>query len=853
MPILLADSTINFNSASWKVINAGTYRSSTAAQTTISTTLTTSTTNIPGAINVDGINLLVQGRSSSVANTFTLQLFNSTTSTGVKTVTINTNDIPASTVNLNSFLYFKFDAPTLLTAGQSYAIRMSASTVNNTVTVYRSAVVNDFTFNYVTSTTAAPISGDTLFIQGSYTGTTTPSFQTVTYAETGTTPSYSGLNVSSYGILTLENAPNKNYFLSMRPLAAAGNQFWVNGNGIVRFGTSGSPLDNSSTFVLSLPSTIANGNGILIDGIGSEFSAFGRPITRAAKLNANVGANTGNTITTDIVTNWSASTITGDLALIGSSTRGTSVIEAKTITGSTGTTVAFSTNVTNAKSGTLGTQTPVVYLGGNIIFTGSTSTNTFNIRQRFSSKLYLNNVGLSQLGSTTTSLRGLMIEGTAGSECIIDSCSFYNNNINALILPITTTDNFIIRDCVGAISVNIPIVTSVNTQIISGCTFIGGTNQAIGLTCTIGNTRIFNNNFNGNNSTTVCLTYSPPFATLRTTPSIYNIEIGAAPGAAFLYGGTNVLMSGITIWNCNSTGLFFGSSNTSLQEGINLNVYGSTTANVGFTATGVLLPHRFTNCRFGAETYGAANVTNVQFNTNFFFLPQSTSQTSLVFDSCVIGNSTLPASNADVVIPGAATPFLSNVLFDNSTLGSTNRFSISTPTLVNGSRVKFQKINGDTNQHRTYYRGGYVLSDSSIVDTSPISYRAVPESATINLISPLFKVNILSGQSVTLTAKVRKSVVGDGAAYNGSLQPSLAILYRNGLGFSGLTYTGNNSNNSFVIDKFATVASATNVANGNWQSLSWVSPVATDNTAIDFYSICNGTTGWVNWDTIRVT
>ena len=851
MPILLADSTINFNNASWKVINSGTYRSSTAAQTVISTTLTTSTTNIPGAINVEGINLLVQGRSSAVANTFTLQLFNSTTSTGVKTVTINTNDIPASTTNFNSFLYFKFDAPTLLTAGQSYAIRMSASTTTNTVTVYRSATANDFTFNYVTSTTAAPISGDTLFIQGSYTGTTTPSFQTVTYAETGTTPSYSGLNVSSYGNLTLENAPNKNYFLSMTPLAAAGQQFWVNGNGIVRFGTSGSPLDNSSTFVLRLPSTVANGNGILIDGIGSEFSAFGRPITRAAKLNANVGANTGNTITTDIVTNWSASTITGDLALIGSSTRGTSVIEAKTITGSTGTTVAFSNNVTNAKSGTTGTQTPVVYLGGNIIFTGSTTTNTFNIRQRFSSKLYLNNVGLSQLGSATSSLRGLMIEGTAGSECIIDGCSFYNNNTSALILPITATDNFIIRNCVGAISVNIPVVASVNTQIISGCTFVGGASQAIGLTCTSLNTRIFNNTFNGNNATVLVISYSPAFTTQQTVSLLYDNEIGAAPGAALSLAGNNVLISGITIWNSATTGLLFGTANASLQEAINLNIYGSGTANIGFATSGNLLPGRFTNCRFGAEPFGAANVSNVQF-TNPTLFPQSTSQAGIVFDSCVIGNSTLPASTADIHITNAGA-FLPNVLFDNCTLVSTNRFNISTPTLINGSRVKFQKINGDTNQHRTYYRGGYVLSDSSIVDTSPISYRAVPESATINLISPLFKVNILSGQSVTLTAKVRKSVVGDGAAYNGSLQPSLAILYRNGLGFSGLTYTGNNSSNSFVIDEFATVASATNVANGNWQSLSWVSPVATDNTAIDFYSICNGTTGWVNWDTIRVT
>ena len=75
MPILLADSTINFSDASWKVINAGTYRSSTAAQTAISTTLTTSTTNIPGAINVEGINLLVQGRSSSVANTVCCSLY----------------------------------------------------------------------------------------------------------------------------------------------------------------------------------------------------------------------------------------------------------------------------------------------------------------------------------------------------------------------------------------------------------------------------------------------------------------------------------------------------------------------------------------------------------------------------------------------------------------------------------------------------------------------------------------------------------------------------------------------------------------------------------------------------------
>jgi len=848
MATLLAESSMNFTDASWKVINAATFKNNFAATTTVSTTQLTSVTATPGAITVEGILLWVTGRSATAAGTFTLQLFNSTLASVVNTVTITTNDIPSTTTFANSLLYFKFNAPVTLTAGQLYSIRLQSSTTSNTVTVYRSATANDFTFNYVLSTTAAPASTDIIWLSSPFTGATTPSYITITYNQTGTT-NYNSLAVTSYANLFLENLPNKDYYLGINSQGVAGNGLSCFGNGIFRFGTSGSPVDSSSRLIINLASGGANFNGIQIQGISSEFSLYGKPITRAAKLTANIPANSTNLFTTDVVTNWSSST-TGDLIVLGSSTRGTSAFETRTVTGSTGTTVAVSGNITTAKSGTLGTQTPVIYLGGNAIISGSTTTNTINIRQQHQAKLYLSNVGMYFMGSATANFRGLMIEGVANSECIIDSCSFWNNNVNALILPLTTTNNFVIKDCVGAINLSIPAVTSTNTQVISGCTFVGGTNQAITTSFSSINTMFYNNTFNGGNATGTILTYNPAFTTLRTTPSIYNIEIGAAPGVALSYAATNALMSGITIWNCNSTGLSFATVNTSLQEGINLNVYGSTTANVGFTAAGVVLPHRFTNCRFGAETYGAANVNNVQFTTPVIY-NQSTSQTSLIFDSCVIGNSTLPASNADVVITNAGS-YLPNVLFDNCTLGSTNRFNISTPTLANGSRIQFQKIGGNVNQHRTYYRNGYILSDTTIVDTSPVSMRCVPESATNSLVAPLFKVNVGSGQTITITAKVRKSVVGDGAAYNGS-QPYLAILQRSGNGFSGLTYTGLNTSNSFVVDEFATIATATNAANGNWQTLTWTSPTATDNTALDFYVFCNGTTGWVNWDTIRVT
>lgn len=92
-----------------------------------------------------------------------------------------------------------------------------------------------------------------------------------------------------------------------------------------------------------------------------------------------------------------------------------------------------------------------------------------------------------------------------------------------------------------------------------------------------------------------------------------------------------------------------------------------------------------------------------------------------------------------------------------------------------------------------------------------------------------------SGTVSTDSVKVRKSVAGDGTAYNGNF-PRL-ILKANPS--AGSTY------NSDIVYATVTVAS-----NGAWETLSYTLPVAvTDNIGMEFYVDCDGTTGWINVDT----
>lgn len=78
-----------------------------------------------------------------------------------------------------------------------------------------------------------------------------------------------------------------------------------------------------------------------------------------------------------------------------------------------------------------------------------------------------------------------------------------------------------------------------------------------------------------------------------------------------------------------------------------------------------------------------------------------------------------------------------------------------------------------------------------------------------------------------------KTFLKNGTAYDGA-QPRLILKSNPSAG------------SSFNTDVICATASA---AAGTWETLSYTTPVVTDNVGLEFYVDCSGNNGWVNVDT----
>jgi hypothetical protein len=119
-----------------------------------------------------------------------------------------------------------------------------------------------------------------------------------------------------------------------------------------------------------------------------------------------------------------------------------------------------------------------------------------------------------------------------------------------------------------------------------------------------------------------------------------------------------------------------------------------------------------------------------------------------------------------------------------------------------------------------------------------MSTRLTPINADEKLRSGLKSVAAKTGSLVTVSVKVRCSVLADGVAYNGN-RPRLVMAY----------------NRAATVQAVDTVlATATLAANGAFETITGTIPTALiDNAAVSFYVDCDGTAGWVNVDTWKVT
>lgn len=156
-----------------------------------------------------------------------------------------------------------------------------------------------------------------------------------------------------------------------------------------------------------------------------------------------------------------------------------------------------------------------------------------------------------------------------------------------------------------------------------------------------------------------------------------------------------------------------------------------------------------------------------------------------------------------------------------------------------GSYVEFPKYNNTSGDHRTEMTYGQIKSDTAIFGIASPSMRMTPNSASSKLpSSPVgqgLQVAVNSGDTVTVSASIRESVSGDGAAYNGNA-PRIVVRANPSVGISS-----------------DTVVATYSGAAGSFQTVSGTTAAANDDGVMEFYFDCDGTAGWANVDDVTFT
>jgi hypothetical protein len=216
--------------------------------------------------------------------------------------------------------------------------------------------------------------------------------------------------------------------------------------------------------------------------------------------------------------------------------------------------------------------------------------------------------------------------------------------------------------------------------------------------------------------------------------------------------------------------------------------------------------------------------------------PSRSASVELIFNNCNIG--TLVAHTTADIRFSVDTDQDCELLFNNCNLGSSIEVSQS-QFMSRSSKVSFQRVDQVNGAHRTYYNNGLLTLDTTIYRSSGKSVRLTPSTSTSVQDFGYKKIPVRGSSTPTISVWVRKSVVGDGSAYNGS-QPRLLLK------------------NNQAVANFGTyddiVLATASSSNGTWEQLSATLPVTPyEDTAFEVYLDCSGTTGWVNVDDWRVS
>jgi hypothetical protein len=819
MATLMAAGNHNFTDAAWSIVDATALLVSSAANTTLTTAYVLSSTFTPGAITIDGIAVWVNTRLGA-SGTISVALDQATVTVTGTEITIDVADIPAAG---NCFVLFKFAAPVLLLAATAYSVKAKTS-VATQVNLFRNATAANWSRLLRTTTLAAPGAGDNLYVIGEKTGSGTGNTITVTMDNTATT-TWGLVDVSSGGILANGVVAATAYRLKM------GGNLSIRSGGEGYIGTSGSRIPSDSTAEWDFANSVNVDFGIDVPGSG-RFETWGNHNDVPwALLDGDVSAG-ATALVTDRVTGWK----NGDVIAIAPTTRTATESEAQTLgANAIGTSLPTVTALTNAHAGGGVTNGPevvaeLINLTRNVKLHGTSASLQAYMNFGTLATVQLNDTEVFFMGSGTTNKRGLNLNSTTGSF-LADYSSFHTFAVTAsTMLAGSGASNIQFTNCVGYFHASqsgtgSPAMSSATGtgNVVSNCVFIrtssSGTNPGVVVRW---NHSISDLRVAGNGGSGLVVSGGAFNGSLTNIVSHSNGGDGGIVLESFTSGSTSTI-NNLTAWRCSGSG-FHGNIaiNTSLRGVVvtNLLSFGNSVRNIALNSdpNGLTIVNATVRAGIVLVSPRGLSINTIQI-------------TGLIFINSTFGGGGETHSSGDIYIDTAAS-LVVGCLFDYCSLLSTievaNQINISPGGMVvSAIRANFLD---QTQNHKTWLGNGTWSYDAAFAPAGDtVSLRMTPTSATVKLVSSVFAKSVDSGQTATVSIEVRKSVGGDGAAYNGN-QPRLIVRRDYGAGITADT----------VLDT-STVA-----GDGAFETLSGTTAAVSNNCALQFYVDCDGTTGWIN-------
>lgn len=846
MAVLCSIATGNWTAAAtWGLVDSTSYLNAEDSTESLLTTLYSNTRSqafTPGAITISHIAVKLCERIGTTG-TISVSLRNSTLGlddfvTGTE-VTINVSDLPAALeADANGgWIVFKLASPVLLLAATNYQVQAKTSSTSQ-VDLYCNNTADNLSRMLVTTTTQAPVAGDDMVVAGERTGAGTGNSFTATMDETATTD----YGAASTSLVTPALAICDRGTLTWGVTAATTYLLKISGNVIIysggthNQGTSGTPVPSGSSTELRFDCGANVDFGLTVRNLGTD-NLYGTKGVTAAYTKLTVDAAAAATSFTVLDTTGFQ---VGDTVAFATTTRTNTQCETLVIdTVPTSTTFTTTAGLVNAHSGTNDAngdiRGEVSCLTRNAKRNGASASLQAYIDIKPTAIVNWSKAEVSWLGSNTAFKRGITVGTTTGT--FTTTLSSIHDGV------VSNSYGFYIDAQTGGAN------TSITKNAVYSIALAGFSCSSAASALVFDDNIVIRGNSSGGSSVgAVYLTGT------TITGSFKRNIVAGANREGFWFNGVNVLGTGI-FSDLESHGNLLSGLHAEETEGTiggTNRMYRNTTYGTDVTSWSkvplvINALNVFGNLVNGVDVAGGANLTLPSFVANAGTTLTQPIGIDLAFFTGLLTviDGSLGATNVHATGDVACSGEDGRLICHNTTLNSTNKVSSLGALTGVDTRITMMKYGGTAGDHRAWKFGGRTSgtqpaasleTDTTFFHAASPSLRMYPGSASYKLRSNTWHAAVANGGTLTASVRVRTSVSGDGAAYNGAVRARLIVLANPAAGISADTVLATAS------------AASEGAANGAFELLSGTTGTVNDDAVLEFVVDCEGTTGWINVD-----